>query len=84
MAFLILLTYPYTYVCAYMPLRAQSCLTVCDPMGPLSMGFPRQGYWNRLLFPSPGDLSNPGIKPVFPSLAGRFFITELPLGSPHT
>ena len=26
------------------------------------MGFPRQEYWNGLLFPSPGDLSHPGIK----------------------
>ena len=31
---------------------------------PLSMGFSRQKYWSRLLFPSPGDLSHPGIKPV--------------------
>ena len=45
----------------------------------LSMGFPRQKYWSGLPFPSPGDLSNPGIKPVSPlspALAGRFFITE--------
>ena len=28
----------------------------------LSMGFPRQEYWSGLLFPSPGDLPNPGIK----------------------
>ena len=37
---------------------------------PLSMGFPRQQYWNGLPFPSPGDLPNPGIKPespVFPA-----------------
>ena len=32
----------------------------------LSMGFPRQEYWNGLPFPSPGYLSNPGIKPVSP------------------
>ena len=32
---------------------------------PLSMGFPRQEYWSGLLpCPSPGDLPNPGIKPV--------------------
>ena len=30
---------------------------------PLSMRFSRQEYWNGLLFPSPGDLPNPGIKP---------------------
>ena len=26
----------------------------------LSMGFSRQEYWSRLLFPSPGDLPGPG------------------------
>ena len=30
---------------------------------PLSMGFSRQEYWSGLLFPPPGDLSNPGIEP---------------------
>ena len=35
-------------------------------------------YWSRLLFPSPGDLPNPGIKPMSPTLAGRFFTTEPP------
>ena len=30
---------------------------------PLSMGFPRQEYWNGLSFPSPGDLPDPGIEP---------------------
>ena len=32
---------------------------------PLSMGFYRQGYWGRKI-PSPGDLPQPGIKPVSP------------------
>ena len=45
---------------------------------PLCMGFPRQGYWNRLTFPSAGDLPNPGIEPGSPALAGRFFTTEQP------
>ena len=43
---------------------------------PPSMGLFQQEYWNRLPFPSPGDLPNPGIKPpspVSPALAGRFF-----------
>ena len=39
---------------------------------PLSMGFPRQEYWSGLPFPSPGNLSNPGIKPVSLALAGIF------------
>ena len=43
---------------------------------PLSMGFSKQEYWNRLSRPPPGDLPNPGIKPTFPALAGRFFTTE--------
>ena len=30
----------------------------------LSMEFSRQEYWSGLPFPSPGDLINPGIKPM--------------------
>ena len=43
---------------------------------PLSMGFPRQKYWNGLPFPPPGDLPISGIKPasiVSPALTGGFF-----------
>ena len=45
---------------------------------PLSMGFSRQEYWSGLPFPSPEDLSNPGIEPVSLTspalaLAIRFF-----------
>ena len=43
----------------------------------LSMGFPRQKYWNRLPFPSPGDLPDPGIEPASPALAGRFPLSHL-------
>ena len=39
------------------------------------MGFPRQENWNELPFPSQRDLPNLGIKPRFPALTGRFFIT---------
>ena len=49
---------------------------------PLAMGFPRQEYWCGLLFPSPGDLPNPGIEPVHPALAGGFFTTKPP-GKPR-
>ena len=45
---------------------------------PPSMGFSRQEYWSGLPFPSPGDLPDPGIKPMAPALAGRFFNTEPP------
>ena len=49
---------------------------------PLSMGFFRQEYWSGLPFPTPGDLPDPGIKPMFPALAGGFFTTEPP-GKPQ-
>ena len=45
----------------------------------LSMGFSRQDYWSGLPFTSPGDLPGPGIKPLSPASAGRFFTTELPV-----
>ena len=35
---------------------------------PLSMGFSRQEYWRGLPCPPPGDLPNPGIKPLSPAL----------------
>ena len=46
---------------------------------PLSMGFSRKEYWNGLPCPPPGDLPDPGIKPVSltsPALTGRFFTTR--------
>ena len=39
------------------------------------MEFSRQEYWGGLLFPTPGHLPDPGIKPMSPILAGRFFTT---------
>ena len=45
---------------------------------PLSLGFPRQGYWSGLPFPPPGDLPNPGIGPKSPTLAVGFLNTEPP------
>ena len=35
---------------------------------PLSTEFSRQQYWNELPFPSPGDVSNLGVKPAYPPL----------------
>ena len=35
---------------------------------PLSMGFPRQGHWRGLLFPSLGYIPDPGIEPASPAL----------------
>ena len=44
---------------------------------PLSMGFPKQEYWSGLLFPSAGDLPDPGTEPTSPALVGGFFTTEV-------
>ena len=48
---------------------------------PLSMGFSRQEYWNELLFPSPGDLPDPGIEPRSPALRADALPSEPP-GNP--
>ena len=61
---------------------AQSCVTLCGPLDcqvPLPMGFSTKEDWSRVPFPTPGDLLDPGIKPMYfvsPALAGRFFTTE--------
>ena len=55
-----------------------------------STGFFRQEYWSGLPFPSPGDLSNPGIKPRSPALQADTLPSEPPgkqgeaLPKPHT
>ena len=63
--------------------------TLCDPMDggrqdPLSIGFSRQNYWSRLLFPPPGNLPDPGIEPTSPvSDIGRQILHQLSYqGSP--
>ena len=69
-------------------LVAQSCPALCDPMdcslpAPLSMELSRQEHWSVLLFLSPRDLPDLGIKPVslmLSKLASGFF---LPLVSPE-
>ena len=43
---------------------------------PLSMGFPRQEYWNRLPFPTPGNFPDSGTEPASPALEGIFFTTS--------
>ena len=47
----------------------------CSPPGS-SIHFPGKNTRSGYLFPSPGDLSDPGIKPISPILAGRFLTTE--------
>ena len=73
---------------AVFSMYAQSCPTLCDLMdySPLSWNFPgKNGNWSGLPFPSPGNLPDPGIKPlshVSPALAGGFFTTASP-GKPY-
>ena len=41
-------------------------------------GISRQEYWSGLPFPSPGDLSNPGIEPGSPALQADSLPSEPP------
>ena len=51
--------------------------TVAHQASP-SMGFSRQEYWSGLLFPSPGDLPDPGIEPRSPTLQADALTSEPP------
>ena len=53
---------------------------------PLSVGFSRQEYWSGLPCPHPGDLPNPGVKPMsLTSLVlGESFFTTSATGEAHT
>ena len=48
----------------------------------LSVGFPRQEYWNELPFSSPGDLPNPGIELGSPALQADALPSESPEEAP--
>ena len=86
---------------AFFSFYRADCVCVLDPLvmsdsvtpwteacqAPLSMWFPRQEYWNRLPFPSPGGLPDPGIKPVSlmsPALVGGFFSTSTTWEAPNS
>ena len=80
-----------SYACAYVFVFIRTCVlsakllqlcpTLCDPMdcrppGASIHGILQARHWNGLLCPPPGNLPNPGIKPVSlmsPALAGGFF-----------
>ena len=67
---------------------AQSYPTLATPgtvahQALLSKGFSRQEYWRGLLFPSPGDLPDPGIEPTFPALQVDSLLSEPPGKSPQ-
>ena len=60
--------------------RVQLFATPCTVayQAPPSMGLSRQDCWNELLFPSPGDLPNPGIEPESPALQADALPSEPP------
>ena len=53
-------------VLSHVQLFATPWTVACQ--APLSMEFSRQEYWSQLLFPSPGDVPDPGIEPRSPTL----------------
>ena len=50
----------------------------CSPPGFSVYGILQKENWIEFLFPSPGDLPDPEIKPASPALTGGFFTTEIP------
>ena len=65
---------------------SESCSVISDSaipwtvvyQAPLSMEFSRQEHWSGLLFPSPGYLPDPGIKPRSPALQADSLPSEPP------
>ena len=63
----------FSHVQLFVMLWTRAC------QAPLSVGFSRQEYWSGLPCLPPGDLPDPGVKPVFlksPALAAGFFATN--------
>ena len=70
-----------TRVLACMCSIMQSCLILWGPwtgahQALLLMEFSRQECWSGLPFLTPGNLPNPGIEPMSPTLSGGFFTTS--------
>ena len=54
----------FARVCLLSPIWPYGTPLTVACQAPLSIEFSRQVYWSELLFPSAGDLPNPGIKPA--------------------
>ena len=50
----------------------------CSLLGSSVHGISQERILEWVAFPSPRDITDPGIEPVSPALAGGFFTTELP------
>ena len=66
-------TYMRVYICMLACVLSHfSCVQFCATLwivahqAPLFMGFSRQEYWSGLPCPPPGDLPDPGVKPMSP------------------
>ena len=74
------------HICTCLPTACCLCSVLSDSgtpwtearQAPMPMEFSRQEYWSGLPCPPPGDLPDPGIKPVSLALAGGFFTIGLP------
>ena len=66
-------------VLSHVRLFATPWTVVCQAS--LSMGFSRQECWRGLPFLTPGDLADPGFKPMPPALEGGCF-SPVPSGKP--
>ena len=81
------MTHTYIYTNIYEKSESVSCSIVSSFLrphahqAPLFVEFSRQEYWSGLLFPSPGDLPDPGIEPRSPALQADSLPSEL-LGKP--
>ena len=80
---LLLHCYCSVHVCAlsFSGVQLSAALWTVAYQAPLSMGLSWQEYWSGQAFPPPGDLPDPGIKPVSsvaPTLTSGFFTTEPP------
>ena len=64
---------PHSLTQSFTPVQlfATPCTTAHQAL--LSMEFFRQEYCNGLPFPTPGDVPDPGIEPIFPSI-GRWIL----------
>ena len=76
-------SFPYVHqVCVCVPVlnRVRHLVTprIVACQFPLSVGFSWPEYCSGLLFPSPGDLPEPGTKLMSPYTAGGFSTTEPP------
>ena len=68
--------YAYTHACVVSSVRLFTDPRTVACQAPLWMGFPRQEYWSRLPFPTPGYFPNPRVKLLSlasPTLAVRFY-----------